>query len=101
MKILKSRGIKNIELLVFGETAPDKPVDCLYPVRYLGMLNDDISMALTYSAANVTLVPSVQEGFGQTALEAMSCGTPVVTFKGIGTCDIVAHRQNGYLAAHG
>jgi len=101
MKILKSRGSKNIGLLVFGETAPDRPVDCPYPVRYLGMLNDDVSMALTYSAANVTLVPSVQEGFGQTALEAMSCGTPVVTFEGIGTCDIVAHRQNGYLAAHG
>jgi glycosyltransferase involved in cell wall biosynthesis len=24
----------------------------------------------------------------------------VVTFEGIGTCDIVAHRQNGYLAEH-
>jgi glycosyltransferase involved in cell wall biosynthesis len=64
------------------------------------MLNDDISMTLTYSAADVMVVPSAQEGFGLTALEAMSCGTPVVTFSGLGTCDILAHRENGYVSKH-
>jgi glycosyltransferase involved in cell wall biosynthesis len=101
MKILKARGVKNIGLLVFGEAAPGEPVDCPYPVRYMGMLNDDISMVLTYSSSDAMVVPSTQEGFGQTALEAMSCGTPVVTFSGIGTCDIVSHRDNGYVAKHG
>lgn len=100
MKILKARGVENLGLLVFGETMPDEAVDLPYPVRYLGMLNDDISMALTYSAAHVMVVPSIQEGFGQTALEAMSCGTPVVTFSGIGTCDIIKHRENGYVSRH-
>ena len=44
------------------------------------------------------LVPSVYEVFGQTASEAMACGTPVVAFATSGLKDIVDHQQNGYLA---
>ncbi len=32
----------------------------------------------TYARADVLLTPSLYEGFGMTALEAMACGTPVV-----------------------
>lgn len=45
------------------------------------------------------VVPSIQETFGQTASEALACGTPVVTFAGTGVSDIVDHRLNGYLAS--
>ena len=44
------------------------------------------------------VVPSLQEAFGQTASEAMSCGTPVVAFGATGLLDIVDHKKNGYLA---
>jgi glycosyltransferase involved in cell wall biosynthesis len=43
-------------------------------------------------------VPSLQESYGQTASEALACGTPVVGFAATGLLDIVDHRQNGYLA---
>jgi Glycosyltransferase len=46
----------------------------------------------------VFVAPSLQEAFGQTASEAMACGTPVVAFKGTGLADIVDHQHNGYLA---
>ena len=36
-------------------------------------------MALWYSAADVFAYPSLYEGFGLPPLEAMACGTPVIT----------------------
>jgi glycosyltransferase involved in cell wall biosynthesis len=86
------------ELVVFGAIEPENPPDLGLPIHYLGHLHDDVSLALLYSAADVMLVPSKQEAFGQTASESMSCGTPVVAFGATGLLDIVDHKQNGYLA---
>jgi glycosyltransferase involved in cell wall biosynthesis len=44
------------------------------------------------------VVPSRQESFGQTAVEALACGTPVVAFDATGPKDIVKHKTTGYLA---
>ncbi len=47
-------------------------------VRWIGYVPDDLLPAL-YGAADVFCYPSLQEGFGLPVLEAMACGTPVVT----------------------
>jgi glycosyltransferase involved in cell wall biosynthesis len=47
-------------------------------VRYLGYVPQGLLPAL-YSLAQVLSLASVYEGFGMPALEAMACGTPVVT----------------------
>ncbi len=39
---------------------------------------DDTDLAVAYSRASVAVVPSIATGFGFTAIEAMSLGTPVV-----------------------
>lgn len=46
-------------------------------VRLVGRQTDEILLGLM-SSASVVVVPSLYEGFGLPALEAMSCGTPVV-----------------------
>lgn len=88
----------NLEILIFGASQPENPPDLGFKTHYLGHLHDDISLATTYSAADVMLVPSLQESFGQTASESLACGTPVVAFNSTGLKDIVNHQQNGYLA---
>ena len=89
---------EKIELVVFGSSQTENQIDLGFKSRYVGRLNDDLSLALLYSAADVMIVPSVQEAFGQTASESLACGTPVVAFDATGLKDIVEHQENGYLA---
>lgn len=97
-KLSKSAWKEQIELVVFGSSQAENPIHLGFKSKYLGLLNDDISLALIYSAADVTIVPSIQEAFGQTASESLACGTPVVSFDSTGLKDIVEHQQNGYRA---
>lgn len=89
---------ENTEILVFGSRQPDNPPDLGLPVHYLGTLQDDMSLVLLYSAADVMIAPSKQEGFGQTSSEAQACGCPVLTFAATGIQDTVDHEITGYLA---
>jgi glycosyltransferase involved in cell wall biosynthesis len=85
------------ELIVFGASTPKDPPNLGLKTTYVGRVYDDITLALYYSAADVMCVPSIQEAFGQTASEALACGTPVVAFGATGLLDIVDHKVNGYL----
>jgi glycosyltransferase involved in cell wall biosynthesis len=47
-------------------------------VRFVGFIASE-DLPLWYAAATVFTLPSLYEGFGMPLLEAMACGTPVVT----------------------
>ena len=98
LKQLAVKWSDKAELVVFGSSEPENLPDFGLPVHYLGRLQDDVSLSLLYSAADVMVVPSRQEAFGQTASESLACGTPVVTFGATGLLDIVEYQINGYLA---
>ncbi|MEO0769603.1 MAG: glycosyltransferase family 4 protein [Cyanobacteria bacterium J06649_4] len=90
---------QQLEVVIFGISEPSEPLDLGFPVHYTGRLQDDMSLMLAYAAADVMVVPSMQESFGQTASESLACGTPVVAFNATGLKDIISHKQDGYLAA--
>jgi glycosyltransferase involved in cell wall biosynthesis len=46
-------------------------------VSKLGFIEDD-ELASVYNLAEVTIVPSLYEGFGLPVVESMACGTPVI-----------------------
>jgi glycosyltransferase involved in cell wall biosynthesis len=99
LKLLnEDQRAKNLEVVVFGQREPKVLPEINFPIHYKGYLHDDISLRALYSAADVMIVPSRLEAFGQTATEAQACGTPVVAFNIGGLKDIILHLKTGYLA---
>lgn len=47
-------------------------------IYYLGYIDDE-NLAKIYNKADLFVFPSIYEGFGLPVLEAMACGTPVLT----------------------
>jgi glycosyltransferase involved in cell wall biosynthesis len=48
-------------------------------IHFAGEPSDDHELALLYGAAGLYVQPSLYEGFGLPPLEAMACGTPVLS----------------------
>ena len=87
--IIRQEDINDLSLVIVG---PDKKTgECLARAMKKGYLNtrmlrhilcinyvDDNDMALLYQEALMFCFPSLYEGFGLPALEAMQCGTPAI-----------------------
>lgn len=87
-----------VATVIFGASEPREVPDFKFPYYYLSSLYDDWSLVLAYSAADVFVLPSMQDNLPYTLLESMSCGTPCVGFNTGGISDIIEHKINGYLA---
>jgi glycosyltransferase involved in cell wall biosynthesis len=86
------------ELVVFGSSTPQNPQGFKQKAHYLGHLHDDVSLRVLYSAADVMVVPSLQENLANAIIESLACGTPVVGFAIGGNADLIDHQKTGYLA---
>jgi glycosyltransferase involved in cell wall biosynthesis len=96
IRLKEKYGKDDIQIVIFGAAEGENMSD--FETIYLGRIYDDRFLSVIYSSADVMVVPSVQESFGQTASEALACGTPVTAFATSGLLDIVDHKSNGYLA---
>ena len=54
-----------------------------------------------YETARVIVPPWIKEGWGLTAIEAQSCGTPVVCADSPGLREVVLHEKTGFLYEYG
>jgi glycosyltransferase involved in cell wall biosynthesis len=50
-----------------------------------------------YAAADAYVGPSLEDTFAQPPAEAMACGLPVIVSTSNGTCEIIAHEQDGLI----
>jgi len=76
------------------QNAPEFP----FKTKKMGHISDNRRLAKLYSAADLVVVPSVMETFGQSITEPMACGTPVIAFDVTSQKDLVEDGINGYLA---
>lgn len=86
----------DVILAVFGRDGSESVAG--FKTVWLGRVEGDVAMAEVCNCADVALVPSRQETFGQTASEPQACGVPVVAFDTTGLKDVVDHKRTGYLA---
>jgi glycosyltransferase involved in cell wall biosynthesis len=73
-------------------------LDVPFPHIHLGRFTSDRMLSIFYSSGDCFVIPSLQEVFGLTALEAMACGTPVIGFNTGGIPDMVRPGKTGLLA---
>jgi glycosyltransferase involved in cell wall biosynthesis len=75
-------------------------------IHELGLINGEVlfsqnkvaaeDLALAYNIADITINISDAEGFGLSALESLSCGTPIIATKTGGLQDQVTDGENVY-----
>ncbi len=84
-----------VELVVAGAKGSSRVFECarldpLPPgVQFTGYVSDE-QLPCLYSGALALVYPSLYEGFGLPPLEAMACGTPVVTSNGTSLPEVAA-----------
>ncbi len=91
-------NISNLEILIFGQSAPQKKMDFGFPVKFLGNINDHSKLRALYSASDIFALPSRQDNLPLTCIEALSCGLPVIAFNSSGPPSMIEHKNFGYLS---
>ena len=98
---IPQNGKYDIRVLTFGGVPEGLGMDSKHPLSHLGHFSDEKQLAYVYSAADVFVIPSLEDNLPNTVVESMACGTPVVGFDVGGIPDMIDHRKNGFLAKPG
>jgi hypothetical protein len=94
MAFLRGISWKQDELILKALGKLDAPCRLLVPRRA-----SDLALVDMYNDADVFVFGSKFEGFGYPPLEAMACGTPVVTTDCVGVSEYAVHAVNALVAS--
>ncbi len=76
---LDSLALPNTYLICIGENEGKPAPETSFRIIQTGRIDNQDYIAEFYSASDFFIQASYEESFGQTILEAMACGTPVVS----------------------
>lgn len=89
---------KGLEIITFGKSDNQLLENLPYKVHPLGILSKTEDIADAYNAADVFILPSLEDNLPNTIMEALACGTPVLAFRTGGIPEMIEHKKNGYIA---
>lgn len=85
---------KNITIIAVDQYGKLSSLAADHKILEFGWIHDENELMNLYSAADVFIMPSIAETFGLMALEAMSCGTPVVYPRNTAIDEVVGADEN-------
>ena len=88
--------IKDIIFIVLGETALQERIGAV-EVRFIPYQTDPAIIARYYQAADVYMHAAQVETFGNTIVEALACGTPVVATAVGAIPELIEESSTGFL----
>ena len=98
VETLKKLDKSKYFLLIFGNFWSQRTLDEIgIEYRSLGFIKDQRKLNLAYSSSDLFLFLSLQEAFGKTWAEAMTCQIPVICFNETSASEIIDHKKNGYI----
>ena len=79
-------------LIIGQSTVPDNiPI----PVISTGYIEDELDISKAYAAADMLLLPSLEDNFPNQMLESLACKTPVIGFDTGGIKELIKNDING------
>lgn len=90
----KERKEKNLKIMVVGKGKANLHDSIKKDVLFVGVVRD---IEKYYCAADMFVLPSQNETFGSTVLEAMACGAPVIVSSCAGAAELVRNGENGLI----
>ncbi len=98
---LDTETTKNIEVALLGGNADELASQLQLPSHNLGYISGDSNLAAIYNAADVFVLPSMEDNLPNTLMEALACGVPCAGFNVGGIPEMIDHKINGYVAEAG
>jgi glycosyltransferase involved in cell wall biosynthesis len=92
-------GLDRLLIMTVGKSAPSADLEC--DVLHLGGIANERLQSIIYSAADLFLIPSLEDNLPLVVQESMACGTPVVGFATGGIPELVNHSEHGLLVKTG
>lgn len=86
---------KDCFLLIVGNS--NSTLDIQNEHKFMGNIRDEQLMARIYAAADVFILPTLEDNLPNTMVESLCCGTPVISFSNGGMTDYIKTMKNGIL----
>lgn len=87
-------------IAILGGHAEEVAGRLALPAYPLGYVSDPTTIVSVYNAADLFVIPSLEDNLPNTIMEALACGVPCLGFNVGGIPEMIEHQKNGYVAQY-